>query len=773
MGIRARWGLCLGLLVGACVDPSAILDGDDEDASFGGVDAKTDDRYTACQLREVLAMLNRSTTTEDSLRAALSGLRTGPRAAANLVTHRNGADGVHGTGDDDLYDDLNEIDAVAYVGPATLDRLIAEIDANCQVDLATRPYIDSMTFAGVTGGGWTRDSTELEATFAVSGVSGSALRAALLQETNGDTTFERIAENDDLGAFAYGFPLDEIPWDGNTADVRELLPFVALTIESDRFAPDRRTGEREISLGTDINDDTYFDTLGFDLLHRSLILRGRARWDNPTTIRRILIGAKAGSHVDENGIKSADKVDVRNDSATSSEVASLDVDVMRGRVSWGGRVSPVEPVRTIYELLRSANALPDIQGRQGVLLLDPMAHLRSTRMRLHLNEAPITSVRSIYDQGRTRMTEWVSAAENRLMDPTLAPADRASLEAYINLARGMMDGSILLERVNTALAAAGLPVYGSVTELDAARGFRGISRIEEGERHRILAAQIDAAYHEVAERLDDIDRVLTLAVSGDDVFATRYVDWIRSHDPVLGRKTTMEPYLRHFDALVASTSFSMRLAEFNAYGVLRRDAGSDDWEGFAPVDATQFAALRVALDLERNKIHQRQIALAGLIANALFFEEARMFYVPGSSRQTGNFIIDTTDFTDMVSHPEWIGMSVGERGIATSLPAARVFHTTLVNEVQIELGSEAAYVNRIRTLTDAIAAGTAGADGERMLEGARFVFNTYQAALSTIAQLKEDRVVRQLRRAGVRGAVWGPAAQSKGETAISILADED
>ena len=96
-----------------------------------------------------------------------------------------------------------------------------------------------------------------------------------------------------------------------------------------------------------------------------------------------------------------------------------------------------------------------------------------------------------------------------------------------------------------------------------------------------------------------------------------------------------------------------------------------------------------------------------------------------------------------------------------------------MNEVQIELGAEADYVDRIRLLTEAIATGTADADDARRLEGARFVFDTYQAALRTIAELKEERVLRQLRRAGVRDASWGPAARSKGETAISILADED
>ncbi|NOY93252.1 MAG: hypothetical protein GXP55_18865 [Deltaproteobacteria bacterium] len=45
------------------------------------------------------------------------------RAAENLVAHRDGADGVFGTRDDDLFDTLAEVDAVRWVGPSALAKL--------------------------------------------------------------------------------------------------------------------------------------------------------------------------------------------------------------------------------------------------------------------------------------------------------------------------------------------------------------------------------------------------------------------------------------------------------------------------------------------------------------------------------------------------------------------------------------------------------------------------------------------------------------------------
>lgn len=49
-------------------------------------------------------------------------------AARNIVAHRDGADAVAGTGDDDRFNDLAELDGVARVGPKTLADLAACAD---------------------------------------------------------------------------------------------------------------------------------------------------------------------------------------------------------------------------------------------------------------------------------------------------------------------------------------------------------------------------------------------------------------------------------------------------------------------------------------------------------------------------------------------------------------------------------------------------------------------------------------------------------------------
>ena len=47
------------------------------------------------------------------------------RAAGNLIAHRDGGDRKWGTSDDDIFNTVDEVDTVRFVGPKTLDRMVA------------------------------------------------------------------------------------------------------------------------------------------------------------------------------------------------------------------------------------------------------------------------------------------------------------------------------------------------------------------------------------------------------------------------------------------------------------------------------------------------------------------------------------------------------------------------------------------------------------------------------------------------------------------------
>ena len=69
----------------------------------------------------LLTLLNAETTTYEVLD---DDVPLDKRAAGNLIAHRDGGDREWGTSDDDIYNDLNEVDDVRWVGPAAIERLV-------------------------------------------------------------------------------------------------------------------------------------------------------------------------------------------------------------------------------------------------------------------------------------------------------------------------------------------------------------------------------------------------------------------------------------------------------------------------------------------------------------------------------------------------------------------------------------------------------------------------------------------------------------------------
>ncbi|MCX5743463.1 MAG: hypothetical protein NT062_13300 [Proteobacteria bacterium] len=101
------------LVSSACItEPTAVIV-DERDAEFSLEIAPT-------QEQRVLDVVNTAATSVLDDDVPLDR-----RAAENIVAHRDGADGIHGTADDDPFDDLAELDAIPYVGPVALASLLA------------------------------------------------------------------------------------------------------------------------------------------------------------------------------------------------------------------------------------------------------------------------------------------------------------------------------------------------------------------------------------------------------------------------------------------------------------------------------------------------------------------------------------------------------------------------------------------------------------------------------------------------------------------------
>lgn len=139
--MRHLTALSLALLA-ACVaedSPDAI----DE---IGVGDGKADgSQLTECEAREILAYLNEGVTAD-----ALKEAGVHDRAANALVAHRDGADGEFGTADDDLFDTIEEVDEVAYVGRTAFSQLVAATVDRCQVPVDVFAEARDVTKALVT-----------------------------------------------------------------------------------------------------------------------------------------------------------------------------------------------------------------------------------------------------------------------------------------------------------------------------------------------------------------------------------------------------------------------------------------------------------------------------------------------------------------------------------------------------------------------------------------------------------------------------------------------
>lgn len=115
----------LSALLGCSNAATEIEDPENEEAVSAG---KDDSGYSSCELSEIVAFANSPATTFQTLRA--NGIAT--RAANNVLAHRAGADRTYGTGDDNPFDDIEELDGVSYVGVATMRAFAAAVEEACE-----------------------------------------------------------------------------------------------------------------------------------------------------------------------------------------------------------------------------------------------------------------------------------------------------------------------------------------------------------------------------------------------------------------------------------------------------------------------------------------------------------------------------------------------------------------------------------------------------------------------------------------------------------------
>lgn len=595
-------------------------------------------------------------------------------------------------------------------------------------DLDNVPHMHSGTFTGDDSGGWARNDLELEGAYMVkcvpaidlyrllrSGDNGEALRESLFSDEN---QFRELRKQPICEAFSIGYPIDEIPWDAERHAIREANPYVWLAVESGNYDIDERRNRRMISLGTDLMDDVYYDTRDFTMLSHRLTIRGRKRWDSGSEVRRLLIGMKHERGIDESGIKVAAKVDIRTDSPDADDLIKLDDYVRSGMVGWDGSPEPAEPCRELYHLLTAATDLPDTATKKDVLLLEPKVFLRSIRSRYHLNEVRLQSVRELHDLGKKRLEALLATARESRMDGAVPAQHDAAVKAWETKARAVLDRTLVAERASARLRELDPSMVVDVAAIDS---YLPTARlIEEPEsladlaarepellKRKVVAETLSTLLHEVAADLDDgsdqsLRRVITRALDRTyDDHPDWYVAFQKAKDAVRnGPQTTYDKFVQLVRDTIAlpDAERAAALAEYNTFGSQQRAAGRRPFRDFEPLPADGLEALLRQLSNEQTRIWMRQIEASGTAGIGLWFDQARAFYIPGSFRSSGNFMIDTMDFTTSYPMTVWDGVAPADRLPTKDLPEDQILHSVLVNELQIELTSVSAYTDRMRQL---------------------------------------------------------------------------
>jgi len=583
-----------------------------------------------------------------------------------------------------------------------------------------KKFIDAATFEGQrvqTG----RDSVEIEAVRHIEGLSSSQILELGRAERNGRSVLSRMRKPVDSEAFSLGYSgigFDQMRWDSDAHRVREMNPYVSLTVESGRLEKDEASGEYEVSQGTDIFQDTYYRGVnaagggGDLLLDNDLMVRARVRMDSAGQPSRILLQAKLGTVVDENGIKAAAKVDIRDDSPSAEEVAGMDDAIRTGKSAWGwgsspGNATPVSAIHAVYQELGDKGKLPDVGEHKGVLMLEPGAHIVSQRSRYHLNETNSSHIKGLFDAGKGFITDTKA-----LIDASSMPdAEKQKLSA---MAAGLLDKTAIAEAAKEAI----LKADPSINAADINAAFiekfwprevgwsaNGIKK-EDIDVRKAVADAIKSSYNAFSEAFDAARQDIA---GSRDAIARRFdveddfIAFVKEKKPDMVTTTTIGPFLKHFDEQMKGAD---KDAFVNEFATWLAGKGNDRLQTATNKDEAM-GGLRKRLVNEHLDILHRQVEAAGTAGQAMWFDEARKAYA-SASRQTWNFLIDTYDFIQCVSPKNWEKLTPEQKDGRAPIPAEYVYHADISADVQIELGYEKDYMTAIKKSKDDLAGARAG-----------------------------------------------------------------
>ncbi len=365
-----------------------------------------------------------------------------------------------------------------------------------------------------------------------------------------------------------------------------------------------------------------------------------------------------------------------------------------------------------------------------------------------------------------------------------------------------------------------------------------VRRRGELEKRRVVAETISELYHELAKDLDDgssnsLRRVITNSLdrTAED-HAELYVEWRKSLATNLGPKTTYDPFVplwnanqladynafglaqraanvrkfRNFEALDAAGFANLRAQlenerariwgrQIEAAGTAARGLWFDQARAFyVPesrretsnfiIDTMDFTMAYTAdvwdgvPEADRNAAHELD---ESKLINAVLVNEAQIELLAGGEYVKRVQILSSAhdrarDFMKKANAASLATDDAGYKALFDSLRAKNDADLTAeLKRIGVALEPDQFREGILPTLlTNEIRDGAVNKDVAVALEGAKFVFDEYQAMQAKVAKMKEDKVREVLRDAGAPNNIgWAPTAGGKGELALAIVRDRE
>lgn len=622
-------------------------------------------------------------------------------------------------------------------------------------------------------------------------------------------------------SFATSFPFNEVPWDEESHRLREQFPYIWLSIEEKRFAP-LRDGKRTLIQGRDLMDDFYFDTDDFIAFDQGYTIRGRRRWQNwspfaDPSIQRLLVAFKQTKGINpqtnepvgidpETGLKTARKVDDRtraNKPPSIEHAAGIVDDVRSGTAPWVKRGSdekraPLESIARLYEDFVAKGVLPTIGKYEDVLALDAQAFVRSLRGRYHLIEIPLVRLEEIYRSAEFNLEELRDTLKDETVE--LGGDWKTEIDAIRNLIKDTLSGKALYDRVHEKLSEID-PKFGesehAVSELRSYQIDRSKESFKKLKARKLVAEAYSELLHEIANR----SRPILIATLDEDHGKLKELEnvndfwaWQNSFPAAffLGL-----PRLQDYRVLNSVykkiTSLDQREAARDQFNIWV-DARNKELEQYGKSERHsrmkkgEFKYLKKQLHYQKYMVQLRQVEASGTAALGLWFDIAREFFVPKSRRvdessEFDHLLIDTFDFAAIYSGYAWKDLHPTEETNQREPSIEELLTVVVVNEVQIELGKEAPFVDRIVELKKALSEEDANVSTEstpelsqkQELDGVQMVFNSYLQAMQKIADMKGAELLPKLAANPLNTCSewkWENASASKGEIAIEAVKEK-